>query len=173
MNFPERQSAIGQMINGYLRNQVETDDRAIHLLFVANRWEHREEILRTLRAGTHIVMDRYSFSGTAFSSAKGLDREWCFAPERGLPAPDTVVYLTLTPEEAQQRGDYGEERYEKVELQRRVGEQFEALRQAHSRPDSEWKVVRAAQGMDEVAAEIAAIADATIGAVGDRPLATL
>lgn len=27
------------MINDYLTNQVETDDRAIHLLFSANRWE--------------------------------------------------------------------------------------------------------------------------------------
>jgi hypothetical protein len=27
------------MIDAYLTNQVNTDDRAIHLLFAANRWE--------------------------------------------------------------------------------------------------------------------------------------
>jgi thymidylate kinase len=27
-----------------------------------------DEILRTLQAGTHVVMDRYAYSGVAFSS---------------------------------------------------------------------------------------------------------
>ncbi|CAL5386151.1 unnamed protein product [Camellia sinensis] len=30
-----------------------------------------------LRSGTTLIVDRYSFSGVAFSSAKGLDFEWC------------------------------------------------------------------------------------------------
>jgi hypothetical protein len=32
-------------------------------------------------------------------------------PEAGLPAPDAVVLLDLTVEEASKRGSYGEERY--------------------------------------------------------------
>jgi thymidylate kinase len=30
-----------------------------------------------LREGTTLVVDRYSFSGVAFSAAKGLDLNWC------------------------------------------------------------------------------------------------
>jgi dTMP kinase len=30
-----------------------------------------------LKNGTTLVVDRYSYSGVAFSSAKGLDIEWC------------------------------------------------------------------------------------------------
>ena len=30
-----------------------------------------------LRTGTTLIVDRYSYSGVAFSSAKGLDIEWC------------------------------------------------------------------------------------------------
>lgn len=30
-----------------------------------------------LRSGTTLIVDRYSYSGVAFSSAKGLDIEWC------------------------------------------------------------------------------------------------
>jgi len=37
--FLERKTLIGQMINSYLTNNKELDDRAIHLLFSANRWE--------------------------------------------------------------------------------------------------------------------------------------
>lgn len=38
----------------------------------------------------------------------------------GLPAPDVVIYLSVTPEVAEQRGGYGEERYEKKEMQAKV-----------------------------------------------------
>lgn len=30
-----------------------------------------------LRDGITLIVDRYSYSGVAFSAAKGLDIEWC------------------------------------------------------------------------------------------------
>lgn len=36
---PDRTTAIGKMIDAYLQSHAELDDRAIHLLFSANRWE--------------------------------------------------------------------------------------------------------------------------------------
>jgi dTMP kinase len=39
--FPDRTTAIGQMISSYLTGASELDDSAIHLLFSANRWEKR------------------------------------------------------------------------------------------------------------------------------------
>lgn len=41
MNFPDRGTAIGKQINAYLSQAEELDDRAVHLLFSANRWEKR------------------------------------------------------------------------------------------------------------------------------------
>ena len=35
----DRTTAIGQMIDSYLRSASELDDHAVHLLFSANRWE--------------------------------------------------------------------------------------------------------------------------------------
>jgi len=35
----DRATPIGQMIDGYLKSQVDMDDHVIHLLFSANRWE--------------------------------------------------------------------------------------------------------------------------------------
>jgi dTMP kinase len=35
----DRTTAIGNMINAYLQSAAEMDDRCIHLLFSANRWE--------------------------------------------------------------------------------------------------------------------------------------
>ena len=80
----------------------------------------RDELLRKLRAGTTLVVDRYAYSGVAFTAAKGapgLDRAWCMAPDVGLPAPDAVFFLNLTVEQAAARGGYGEERYEKADFQ--------------------------------------------------------
>lgn len=39
MSFPDRTTAIGSLIDNYLRQSVDLDDQAIHLLFSANRWE--------------------------------------------------------------------------------------------------------------------------------------
>jgi len=38
MRFPDRTTGIGKVINSYLTCSEELDDRAIHLLFSANRW---------------------------------------------------------------------------------------------------------------------------------------
>ena len=86
---------------------------------------NRDVILKTLSEGTSIICDRYSFSGVAYSVAKGLPFEWCRAPETSLPLPDITFFLDISPEKARLRGaGYGEERYEKEELQRRVREVF-------------------------------------------------
>ncbi|KAJ7602496.1 thymidylate kinase-domain-containing protein [Mycena polygramma] len=118
--FPERTTAIGKMIDAYLRSQSELDDHAIHLLFSANRWELAPTIEQLLNAGTTVVCDRYAFSGVAFSAAKGLSLDWCRSPDISLPVPDITLFLDISPEKARQRGGYGEERYEHEELQRKV-----------------------------------------------------
>ncbi|CAM6042828.1 unnamed protein product [Sphagnum compactum] len=111
------------MISSYLSSQMDLDDASIHLLFSANRWEKRALMEAKLRAGATLVVDRYSYSGVAFSAAKGLDLNWCkisrhlyqskqaSAPEAGLLAPDLVLYLDIPAEVAAERGGYGGEHY--------------------------------------------------------------
>jgi dTMP kinase len=105
MRFPNRTTSTGQLIDSYLQQTSNMDDRAIHLLFSANRWESADTIVQQLRAGTSIVCDRYAYSGVAFSSSKdNMDLEWCQAPDRGLPAPDCVIFLDMSTEQAEERG---------------------------------------------------------------------
>lgn len=80
----------------------------------------RQDLRDTLESGVTVVADRYSYSGVAFSAAKGLDRVWCEAQETGLPAPDAVFYLSLSLDEAAARGGFGEERYERRDIQEKV-----------------------------------------------------
>ncbi|KAH1081910.1 hypothetical protein J1N35_021671 [Gossypium stocksii] len=146
--FPDRTTSVGQMISAYLTNKSQLDDHTIHLLFSANRWEKRLTMEAKLKAGTTLIVDRYSYSGVAFSSAKGLDFEWCKAPENGLIAPDLVVYLDIPPEKAADRGGYGGERYEQLEFQKKVAQHYKLLE------DSSWKMIDASQCIEDVEKQV-------------------
>ncbi|KAK4684945.1 dTMP kinase, partial [Tremellales sp. Uapishka_1] len=157
--FPDRTTAIGKMIDGYLQSKEEMDDRAIHLLFSANRWECAAAIERDLAQGITVIADRYSFSGIAFSAAKGLPLSFCLNPEAGLPLPDITLFLSLPPDVASARSAYGEERYETLEMQTQVREQFklvaEEVRRKHG--EGKWSEVSAAGTIEEVGDRIATL----------------
>ncbi|KAL5864440.1 hypothetical protein ACOSQ3_001954 [Xanthoceras sorbifolium] len=166
--FPDRTTSVGQMISSYLSNQSELDDRTIHLLFSANRWEKRSMMETKLKSGVTLILDRYSYSGVAFSSAKGVDVEWCKAPEIGLLAPDLVLYLDMPPEKAAERGGYGDERYERLEFQRKVAQCYQILR------DSSWKIVDASKTMEDVQKQLQEIVlDHILACQKGKPLSLL
>ncbi|EFJ19714.1 hypothetical protein SELMODRAFT_418926 [Selaginella moellendorffii] len=71
--WPARTSRLRCLL--FLGRGADLDDRAVHILFSANRWDLKME--KKLMAGTTLVVDRFSYSGVAFSAAKGLDLEWC------------------------------------------------------------------------------------------------
>ena len=62
----------------------------------------------------------------------------------GLPRPDLVCFLDVSEEVAQQRADFGGERYELTEFQRKVRENYEKLR------DDTWVTVSADGSLEEV-----------------------
>ncbi|PNH09393.1 Thymidylate kinase [Tetrabaena socialis] len=151
--FPDRSTAIGQAINAYLAEHSSMDDAVIHMLFVANRLEKREEMLQLLAGGTTLVLDRYSYSGVAYTAAKGvphLSLEYCKSLEVVLPAADLVLHMSMTAEATAARGGYGEERYEKVDFQRKVMEIFGALR------DDRWAVVDASSTIEAIHEQVVA-----------------
>jgi len=167
MRFPDRTTMVGDLINQYLQSKSELDDRAVHLLFSANRWEAAPSLRRTLvEEGANVICDRYAHSGVAFSSAKPSLEEnldWCRACDVGLPAPDAVIFLDLSQEEAEQRGGYGGERYEKKEMQQRVRKRFSQLQEMdESDGQIPWYVVNAAQTIEDVQKEINNIVEKTV-----------
>lgn len=126
--FPDRTTPTGTIINQYLKNQTNIDDNVLHLLFSANRWEKASQIRKALQQGQTVILDRYAYSGVAYSLAKGLPFDWCKAADQGLPAPDLVIYLHLNLVAASKRGSYGSERYENNKMQKSVIDAFERLR---------------------------------------------
>lgn len=60
--------------------------------------------------------------------------DWCRQPETGLPAPDVVLFLDLSEKKVAERRQFGEERYEVPEFQKRVLKVYEKLK------DDKWQV---------------------------------
>ena len=133
----------------------------------------RSTITNLLKSGTLVLCDRYAFSGIAFSAAKhslrgtfpsthGDALPWCRAPDISLPAPDLTIFLDITPEHAKLRGGYGEERYEKEELQKGVREMFYRLEEEMASPEDDvdgnsvgrWIVVDAGRERKTIAQEL-------------------
>jgi len=174
VNFPDRASPVGKMINSYLTNASSLNDQTIHLLFSANRWEASESIKAKLNAGTNIVCDRYAYSGVAFSWAKGMDVEWCKSCDKGLPAPDVIIYLDMPIEISASRENFGEERYESFDFQKMVQSKFMDLKRSDDDEGKNiWQVIDAARTIDEIQTDVRNIVEKTIGEIAYTEIKTL
>lgn len=123
--YPNRSTNIGQIINDYLCKRIELEDHAVHLLFSANRWETVKQLKEKLNSGINLIVDRYAYSGVAYTSAKtGFDFEWCKQCDKGLPKPDLVCFMDTKTIDLNKRENFGEERYESTEFQRIVYQNF-------------------------------------------------
>jgi dTMP kinase len=151
MCFPNRETAVGMLIDMYLRRMIELPDETVHQLFSANRWESMASVVETLNSGTSVVCDRYAFSGVAYSAAKGLDLSWCQAPDVGLPVPDGVFFLHVDESVGASRANFGDERYENSDMQARVRNEF---RKAPLRAGVNWNDVDGARDIQVIHAEI-------------------
>ncbi|KAI9740512.1 MAG: Thymidylate kinase [Cirrosporium novae-zelandiae] len=166
MRFPDRTTYIGEVINKYLKGVDHVDDHAIHLLFSANRWERLSRILDLINAGTHVVVDRYSYSGAVYSAAKQnprLSLQWAWQPEVGLPKPDLCIFLDISPEAAAKRGGFGDEKYENNKMQQEVRRLFNTL--VRMPENDEMKVIDAGRPWEDVNMDVLAAAKNCISSI--------
>ncbi|NWX44182.1 KTHY kinase, partial [Steatornis caripensis] len=170
--FPaERTTEIGRLISSYLVKEKNLEDHTVHLLFSANRWEHVTLMKEKLHQGITLVVDRYAFSGVAFTSAKeNFSLDWCKQPDVGLPKPDVILFLQLSPEKAAERGNFGNERYENSAFQEKVLQSFSHLMKDKT---LNWKTMDASKGIEELHREIKCIAEETMHEVQNKPLGEL
>lgn len=135
IKFPDRSTETGKLIDRYLRRDVvfNTEDDAANevaaqCLFAANQHEKGPQMIKSLLAGENLVLDRYVPSGVVYHSiATGKDRsEFIKNLNVGMPRPDLVIVLQVSPELAKQRRgqEYGSERFDEIETQRKIGQGF-------------------------------------------------
>jgi dTMP kinase len=123
----------------------------MQLLYVANRYERREEIERWLDGGLILVCDRYVSSSVAYGEAHGLDATWLLHIQKYLPPPDLTIVLDIAPESAAKRKVADRDKYERdLAMLNRVRSSY--LRQA----GSDWVVIDGERPREAVADDVAA-----------------
>ena len=145
ISFPDRSTESGKILDLFLKQKKNLKLRASHLLFSFNRWEKAEDIISKLYNGVNIILDRYAFSGVAYSIAKGESVEWCLYPDQGLPRPDIVFQLDTDLDKIKIRDKFGEERHDNVEFLIKVKQAY-----CNFHNYSYWNILDASNDVDEI-----------------------
>src|SRR4029434_1770003 len=150
LSFPDYQTVIGAEIGRALRGEREYTADVMQLLYVANRYEFKGEILRSTESGTIVVCDRYLASSIAYGEAQGLDAEWLTNIQKYLPQPDITFLLDIAPEVSARRKTADRDKYERdLSMLGRVRDSY--LRQAAR---SGWVWLDASRATAEIAPDV-------------------
>ena len=129
LSFPDYTTPIGSELGRALRGEHEYSADVMQLLYVANRYEWKQEIERDRTAGKILVCDRYLASSVAYGEAHGLDGAWLTDIQKHLPQPDLTILLDIPPAVSARRKTADRDKYERdLALLARVRESY--LRQA-------------------------------------------
>ena len=97
--FPNNRTPLGRFLKDCLNKGRSFTAWTYHVLFAIHRWEFMDWITTTLSQGEVVLCERYTWSGVVYSSI--LDPTLHFSRfmsiEKGLIAPDLVVYIDTPP----------------------------------------------------------------------------
>jgi dTMP kinase len=150
VSFPDYETSIGREIARALSGEREYGSDVMQLLYVANRYEKKDDLHRWLDEGRILVCDRYMASSVAYGEAFGLDPVWLVDMQKFLPPPTLTIMLDIAPETAVQRKSVDRDRYERdLTLQGRVRESYR--RQAALQ---RWTMLDGEQTKSELAEQV-------------------
>jgi dTMP kinase len=159
VSFPDYATSIGEEIARALQGEREYGPDVMQLLYVANRYERKPDLLRWLEGGLMLVSDRYTASSIAYGEAFGLDPVWLADLQKFLPPAWLTIFLDIAPETAIQRKAVDRDRYERdLALQVRV-------RQSYQRQAAEqgWVVLDGERSKDAIAADVVSAVASRLG----------
>jgi dTMP kinase len=150
VSFPDYATSIGEEIARALQGEREYEPDVMQLLYIANRYERKPDLLRWLDGGLMLVSDRYTASSIAYGEALGLDAAWLLDLQKFLPPAWLTILLDIAPETALQRKTADRDRYERdLAMQNRVRESY--YRQA---ADEHWVVLDGERTKEAIAADV-------------------
>lgn len=150
LSFPDYGTSIGEEIARALQGERDYGPEVMQLLYIANRYERKDDIARWLDGGLVLLCDRYVASSIAYGEAQGLDAAWLADVQKFLRPADVTVLLDIAPETAVQRKAVDRDRYERdLALLARVRESYR--RQAAA---GHWITIDGEQERSKVAADV-------------------
>jgi dTMP kinase len=159
VSFPDYGTSIGEEIARALQGEREYGADVMQLLYVANRYERKPDLVRWLEGGLILVCDRYRASSVAYGEAFGLDATWLETIQRFLPTAALTILLDIAPETAATRKSADRDRYERdLALLARVRESY--MRQALV---GGWVVLDGERSKDTIAVDVYAAVQQVLG----------
>jgi dTMP kinase len=124
-------SIVGRLIRRRVLHGKKTSPEVEALLFAADRFLHLEsEMLPALAGGKVVICDRYMYASFAYQGAQGVNADWLREINRFAVKPDLALYLDVPAETGMSRIRRRKTVLEKLELQRRVRNEYLRLVQA-------------------------------------------
>ncbi len=150
VSFPDYATSIGEEIARALQGEREYEPDVMQLLYIANRYERKPDLLRWLDGGLILVSDRYTASSVAYGEAQGLDAGWLLELQKFLPPAWLTILLDIAPETAVQRKSQDRDRYERdLAMQIRVRDSYRRQAAEHG-----WVVLDGERPKAEIAADV-------------------
>jgi dTMP kinase len=145
-NFPDYTTPLGKQLRTYLGGRIRLDVHAVHLLYAANKWEVANELNWRIRKGESVIVNRYTPSNVAYGVAHGVPEGWLVSLEEGLPKPDAVVLLDISPRTSAGRKSMGRDLHEgNLAYLKRVRREYLRLAKRHG-----WVIVDGSRDPEEV-----------------------
>jgi dTMP kinase len=150
LSFPDYSTPIGREIGAALSGARDFGPDVMQLLYIANRYEKKPQILDWLSRDADVVCDRYAASSIAYGESQGLDPAWLTDTQRHLPHADLTIVLDIAPETAVSRKLADRDLYERdLALLARVRDSYR--RQAFQ---PGWALISGEQPVDVIAEQI-------------------
>lgn len=150
LTFPEYTTDIGKEIGRALNGERDYQPDTLQLLYVANRFEFRPQIMSWLESGTMVVCDRYLASSIAYGEAQGVDAHWLTDIQRLLPQPSLTLFMDMSPSVSLTRKQAARDKFERdMPLLGRVRDSY--LRQLQA---PGWVRINAEDDKDAVSADV-------------------
>jgi len=153
--FPDYSTPIGKEIKAFLDGSRSFTVEVRQLLYVANRWERKDDIERWINEGKIVIADRYIPSGIAYGLANGLPLDWLLCLEEGLPKANLVIVMDITVDTSFKRMGREKDRYERNRaFLERVRDSYLKLSKKFN-----WHVIDGEQSVNDVFSDIKKIVE--------------
>lgn len=105
IEYPDYKGDFGKLIRLFLDKKQELSAEMQFVLYAGDMVKDKEKINSWLNEGRTVICDRYFNSTIVYQGMRGfkLDKALKFAGDFGIPKPDIVFLLKITPEESTRR----------------------------------------------------------------------
>ncbi len=157
LSFPDYRTNVGSEIRSFLSGKKDYSKEAKHILYAANRYEHKNEIEAWLSKKKVIVVNRYCDSNLAYGVASELPLHWLRSLESLMPPADYVFLVKITPEISNERKPKRDKFELDLDFLRHVSLVYEALAD-----NTSWFSIDGTKSVDDIHFEISKLAESLI-----------